>query len=99
MDAMPNGGVLTIGLGREENGIAIRVTDTGSGIPKDIRDRIWEPFLTTKGEGKGTGLGLSLVFEIVQKHHGKIDLVSEVGKGTTFTLHLPLSQTKLSQAR
>jgi signal transduction histidine kinase len=98
MDAMPDGGILTVALSPEKDGIAIRVTDTGSGIPKDIRDKIWEPFFTTKGVGKGTGLGLSLVFEIVQKHQGRIDLESEIGKGTTLTLHLPLSQTKQSQA-
>ena len=94
MDAMPDGGILTVGLGREDDEISIRVADTGSGIPKEIRDRIWEPFFTTKEAGKGTGLGLSLVYEIVQKHHGQIDLESEVGKGAAFTLYLPMSQSK-----
>jgi PAS domain S-box-containing protein len=92
IDAMPDGGVLTVSAVREENSFVLRVTDTGGGIPKEIRDRIWEPFFTTKEAGKGTGLGLSLVYEIIQKHKGRIDLESEAGKGTTFTLHLPLSQ-------
>jgi PAS domain S-box-containing protein len=94
MDAMPDGGVLTVGLGREEDRIVLRIADNGSGIPKEIREKIWEPFFTTKAAGKGTGLGLSLVYEIVHKHHGQIDLQSEVGKGTAFSIRLPFSQSK-----
>ena len=95
IDAMPNGGKLFIrahkGTMDSGGGVEIEVQDTGQGIPKDIQSKIFNPFFTTKEIGKGTGLGLSLVYEIVQKHSGKILLDSEVGKGTTFRVFLPLS--------
>lgn len=94
IDAMPNGGRLVIGVKKTmENGrdeVEIRVQDTGQGIPESIRAQIFNPFFTTKESGKGTGLGLSLVYEIVQKHSGRILLDSEMGKGTTFRILLPL---------
>jgi two-component system NtrC family sensor kinase len=66
------------------------VADNGSGIPKDVLPRIFDPFFTTKPIGKGTGLGLSLSYGIIQKHHGRITVDSEVGRGTTFRVTLPL---------
>ncbi|MCB4756604.1 MAG: CHASE domain-containing protein [Elusimicrobia bacterium] len=94
MDAMPEKGTLTVRTDRlQKNGsdwIVVEVSDTGAGIPEEIQSRIFEPFFTTKEVGKGTGLGLSLVFEIVQRHKGTIDVKSEVGKGTTFTVFLPI---------
>jgi signal transduction histidine kinase len=95
-DAMkPHGGTLTIGL-RERNGwIELSVGDTGSGIPEDIRDKIFEPFVTTKGalggsQTPGTGLGLSVSYGIVQEHSGTISVDSTVGRGTTMTVRLPI---------
>ena len=91
--AMPAGGTLTIGMCRlEDEGRPFAefwVSDTGRGIPKDIRGRIFEPFFTTKEAGKGTGLGLALAFEIVRRHRGRIRCESEEGKGTRFVVRLP----------
>jgi two-component system NtrC family sensor kinase len=70
------------------SGIAVRVSDTGSGIPEDNLERIFEPFFTTKGQGKGTGLGLSIIKNIVEQHRGTISVTSEVGSGTTFEVIL-----------
>ena len=76
---------------RQENGwIFVAISDTGCGIPEDIRQRIFEPFFTTKEVGKGTGLGLHICQDIVSKHGGKIELESEIGKGTTFTVSIPV---------
>jgi two-component system NtrC family sensor kinase len=69
--------------------IVIEVSDTGKGIPEDIRDRIFEPGFTTKGKGKGTGLGLSIAKKIMEEHGGAIDFSTETGVGTTFRLTLP----------
>ena len=94
IDAMPQGGTLTIGtsLPRKRPGyVELRVRDTGAGIPKELQKKIFEPFFTTKEVGKGTGLGLSLVYEIVQKHGGTIELESKEGKGTEFTVCLPVN--------
>jgi len=87
-DAMPRGGVLEIAVDEHEGMARLRVSDTGTGIPPAIRARIFDPFFTTKEVGKGTGLGLATVYGIVQQHTGRIELESEVGKGTTFTILL-----------
>lgn len=71
---------------------AIRVKDNGIGMSEEVKAHIFEPFFTTKSEGKGVGLGLSIVYGIVERHHGRIDVDSETGKGTTFTLVLPRKQ-------
>lgn len=70
--------------------VRIRIADTGKGIPPENINRLFEPFFTTKPVGKGTGLGLSISWGIIQKHHGSIEVASEVGKGTTFTITLPV---------
>jgi len=73
-----------------QEGITIEVTDFGCGIPQENRAKIFEPFYTTKGQ-KGTGLGLAVVWGIIEKHDGKIEVKSEMGKGTTFTVRLPVN--------
>ncbi|MFN3680498.1 MAG: PAS domain S-box protein [Nitrospira sp.] len=92
VQAMKKGGVLTIRTSVAEGICRVEVRDTGSGIPPSILPRVFDPFFTTKGEGEGTGLGLSVNLGIVERHGGKILVDSEVGKGTTFTLCLPVSR-------
>ncbi|OGR82444.1 MAG: hypothetical protein A2902_03530 [Elusimicrobia bacterium RIFCSPLOWO2_01_FULL_64_13] len=96
IDAMPRGGILTVRTRRAENGgrefLQIQVEDNGEGIPEEIRSRIFDPFYTTKEVGKGTGLGLSIVHEIVQIHGGGVAVRSEAGKGSEFTVSIPLSK-------
>jgi PAS domain S-box-containing protein len=94
VQAMKNGGVLTIRTSVAEGICRVEVSDTGSGIPPAVLSRIFDPFFTTKNEGEGTGLGLSVSLGIVERHGGKILVESEVGKGTTFTLCLPLSRER-----
>jgi PAS domain S-box-containing protein len=94
VQAMKDGGVLTIRTSVVEGICLIDVRDTGSGIPPAVLPRIFDPFFTTKSEGEGTGLGLSVSLGIVERHGGKILVDSEVGKGTTFTLCLPVSRER-----
>lgn len=89
-DAMPSGGTLTIVTRKTDEEVLIDFVDTGCGIPNDIKEKIFKPLFTTKGEGKGTGLGLSVSKDIIERHKGVIEVNSQVGKGTTFTVHLPL---------
>ncbi len=72
-----------------EDNIVIRLADNGTGIPEKIKNRIWEPFFTTKAVGVGTGLGMSITYGIIEKHKGKIELQTEEGKGTEFAIYLP----------
>jgi PAS domain S-box-containing protein len=89
-EAMPEGGKLTISTSVEDGKVLMKVTDTGCGIKKEHLDQIFEPFFSTKPVGKGTGLGLSVSYGIVQQHGGTLEVESQVGKGTTFTLALPI---------
>jgi two-component system NtrC family sensor kinase len=87
---MPNGGSLTIRTLVNDRGVRVEFEDTGPGIAPEHRDRIFDPFFTTKPEVSGTGLGLSVSLGIVQSHGGTILVNSEVGKGATFIVVLPL---------
>ena len=112
-DAMPHGGTLSIsaenvnldaGHSHTQPGatpgpyVSIVISDTGTGIPADIQGKIFEPFFTTKEIGMGTGLGLSTTLAIVKSHGGFINLTSEVGKGTTFCIHIPATGTASGEA-
>jgi len=94
VQAMTGGGTLTIRTSVAEGVCLIEVRDTGSGIPSAVLSRIFDPFFTTNREGEGTGLGLSVSLGIVERHGGKILVDSEVGKGSTFTLCIPVSRER-----
>jgi signal transduction histidine kinase len=93
MQAMPGGGRLTIATRLDGRTVVIGVKDTGFGIAEEVVTEIFSPFFTTKDVGEGTGLGLSVVHGIVTAHGGTIDIESEIGKGATFVVRLPLSAT------
>jgi two-component system NtrC family sensor kinase len=86
---MEGNGKLTISTIIDKKQIKIKIQDTGPGIPPEIMGKLFSPFFTTKE--KGTGLGLAISYGIVERHGGKIDVSSELGKGSTFTISLPIS--------
>lgn len=96
IEAMPRGGRLTLSVrpdaGAPEGGAVLEVSDTGCGIPADVLPHVFEPFFTTKSESKGAGLGLAVVYGIVQRHHGQVDVRTAVPGGTTFSVRLPRRQ-------
>lgn len=93
-DAMPEGGRLTIRVHAAPAKVAIEITDTGVGIAPEDLPKMTEPFFTTKEPGKGTGLGLAICRRIVEEHHGTLNFASEVGKGTTVRVTLPVANSK-----
>ncbi len=97
LDAMPAGGRLSVSVSADAAEACLRLTDDGQGMPTEIRERIFDPFFSTKGV-RGTGLGLSLVFGVVERHAGRIAVDSAPGTGTTFTLHFPLAAGALPQS-
>jgi signal transduction histidine kinase len=92
MQAMTTGGVLTLQTGETSDGVWVSVADTGGGIPQEQINRIFEPFYTTKK--KGSGLGLMIVQRIVSAHNGRVEVESNVGRGATFRVWLPLHERK-----
>ena len=101
IDAMPNGGTLTLSGSHQQpqNRVKIAVKDTGQGISPDDLPHVFEPFFTTKKEGYGVGLGLSTIYGIMQRHGGVVDVQSKPGQGTTFTLLLPVNTEKMAEIR
>ncbi|MCS7074625.1 MAG: HAMP domain-containing histidine kinase, partial [Bacteroidia bacterium] len=97
MQAMDYQGVLTIEINQLSDSVQVRITDTGKGIPPEIKDKIFEPFFTTKKAGEGSGLGLDIVRKIILQHSGKIEVESEPGK-TTFIVTLPINPKTVKSA-
>ena len=91
VDAMPQGGRVSLETSIENERAVLRVSDTGTGMTEAVRRRCLEPFFSTKGE-HGTGLGLSMVYGIVERHRGQLEIESAVGRGTTFIIRLPLAE-------
>ena len=100
IEAMPDGGILFVSSRHSADNrfVEIEFRDEGCGIPKENINRIFDPFFTTKGN-KGTGLGLSISYGIVRQHSGTIDVQSELAKGTSITIHLPIKDTKKIQVK
>ena len=93
VDAMPRGGCLSITCERDGERLRLSFADTGTGMPEDVREKIFEPFFSTKG-AQGTGLGLSVSYSIIERHGGSIRVESEVGRGTIFAIELPASKAQ-----
>lgn len=89
VDALPEGGAIRIRTRRRAQQLLLEVQDNGTGMTDEVRRRCFEPFFSTKGE-RGTGLGLAMVYGIITRHNGTIEVQSQLGQGTTFTIHLPL---------
>ena len=96
VDAMPQGGTITLATRSDDDGVCLSIADTGVGISPEIRERIFEPFFTTKGV-KGSGLGLSIVFGIIERHGGRIRVEENEGGGTRFEIVLPTAQANLPE--
>lgn len=96
VDAMPQGGVVTITTRPQNGHVVLTVADTGTGMTDEVRRRCMDPFFTTKGKA-GTGLGLSMVHGIVRRHEGKIEIETSLGKGTTFTIRLPVQSRAVAR--
>jgi len=91
IDAMPDGGTLSLRAKRSGGQAIVEITDTGVGIQPENLTKIFDPFFTTKDVGRGTGLGLAVCYGIVSEHGGRLDVRSNVGVGTTFTISLPIA--------
>ena len=94
LQAMPEGGRLTLRTSSDDSQLKLEVQDTGYGISKENMRRLFTPFFTTKEKGKGVGLGLAVAYGIIQRHHGRIEVESKEGEGTTFTIYLPLRHSE-----
>ena len=94
VDAMSKGGTITLRTRSANGRIILEVADMGTGMTEEVRTRCLEPFFTTKGD-RGTGLGLSMVYGILQRHQGTVDIQSKLGQGTTFVLSLPIIEPQL----
>ena len=93
----PNGGHVGVTVHADDGGGSVVVSDDGPGIPRDVLPRIFDPFFTTKDVGEGSGLGLSIVHGIIERHGGHIDVESQPGQGTKFSISFPLPPAARAQ--
>src|SRR6185503_6039365 len=93
VDAMPHGGSLTVDCACEGQRVCLRFRDTGTGMEDEVRQKVFEPFYTTKGM-QGTGLGLAVSYGIIERHEGLITVESKVGHGTSFVIDLPVAEAR-----
>jgi signal transduction histidine kinase len=93
-DAMPDGGKIKISIKQKGEFVEIIFSDSGTGIEDEYKEKLFDPFLTTKGPRKGTGLGLSICYSIVKDHGGSIQVESVKGQGTSFTIMIPCKDNK-----
>ncbi|MDM8558740.1 ATP-binding protein [Candidatus Parabeggiatoa sp. HSG14] len=96
LQAMDYKGTLIVTISQQDNYAVVAITDSGHGISPEIQEKIFTPFFTTKAAGEGSGLGLDIVKKITEKHEGKIEVESEIGKGTTFSVLLPIADNSQS---
>jgi len=94
IQAMPNGGLLTVSAASKGEEVVIDVTDTGPGIPEEVRRRLFEPFFTTREQG--SGLGLAIVHQAADKNRGRVQVATAEAQGTTFTLRLPTEESAVA---
>lgn len=94
MSAMPEGGVLRVSTSRRDEEVMVTISDNGVGIPEDLIEKIFEPYFTTRDYG--SGIGLTMVYKVVKEHRGEISVSSQEGKGTTFTITLPVPQGEVN---
>jgi signal transduction histidine kinase len=98
MKGLDHQGEILISTTADDQEVRIRIQDNASGIPEDKLAKIFDPFFTTKPAGEGTGLGLAISARIVEQHQGRLAVESELGKGTVFTLHLPIERQEEKEA-
>ena len=94
--AIEKDGLIHVKTRHSSEHVVVEVSDNGCGIPEEKQSQIFDPFFTTKEIGQGTGLGLSMAYSIIKNHHGKIEVQSELGKGTTFSVYLPIAMAESS---
>jgi len=96
LDAMPDGGTLSFSTWSDDGSVFVSITDTGKGMSEGVKKKIFDPFFTTR-RPLGTGLGMSVSYGVIMRHGGRIEVESEVGKGTTFTLSIPIGKDVLQK--
>lgn len=93
LNAMPDGGVILLHTRKNNGNVLINITDTGHGMTEDVKKRVFDPFFTTRSP-EGTGLGMSIVYGVIKRHGGELEVQSKVGNGTSFIMSIPVASVK-----